>query len=73
MVSVSIVNYYAAKLTTRAVSSVFEHAEDVEVIVVDNTSTTEERFELKKNILSQEDIEKMMKKMFLKTAKETKN
>lgn len=43
MISVIIVNYNSAYLTKRAVESVFREDENVEVFVVDNTSTPEER------------------------------
>ncbi len=43
MISVIIVNYNSACLTKRAMESVFREGEDVEIFVVDNTATTEER------------------------------
>jgi GT2 family glycosyltransferase len=43
MISVIIVNYQSASLTERAVKSVFQAAEAVEVIVIDNASTEAEK------------------------------
>jgi GT2 family glycosyltransferase len=43
MISVIVVNYQSARLTERAVRSVFQSKEDIEVIVVDNTSTAVEK------------------------------
>ncbi len=43
MISVIIVNYNSAHLIKRAVGSVFRENENVEVFIVDNTSTSEER------------------------------
>lgn len=43
MISVIIVNYNSAYLTKRAVESVFQENENVEVFVVDNTATPEEQ------------------------------
>lgn len=46
MISVIIVNYNSASLTRRAVESVFQEHEEIEVFVVDNTSTSEEQRQL---------------------------
>ncbi len=43
MISVLIVNYHSAHLTKKAVSSVLGEGGDIEVIIVDNTSTPGER------------------------------
>lgn len=42
MISVIIVNYHSAYMTKRAVDSVLQEDEDMEVFVVDNTATVEE-------------------------------
>ena len=47
MISVIIVNYHSALMTKRAVDSVLPEDEEVEVFVVDNTATVEERLQLK--------------------------
>lgn len=47
MISVIIVNYHSARMTKRAVDSVLQEDEDIEVFVVDNTTTVEERHTLK--------------------------
>ena len=46
MISVIIVNYHSARLTRRAVSSVCGEGEDLEVIIVDNTASEEEKSQL---------------------------
>lgn len=46
MISVIIVNYHSALMTKRAVDSILREDEDVEVFVVDNTATVEERRQL---------------------------
>jgi GT2 family glycosyltransferase len=46
MISVIVVNYDSARLTGRAVRSVFQEAEDHEVIIVDNTASEEEKTRL---------------------------
>lgn len=43
LISIIIVNYNSAYLTKRAVESVFREDEDIEVIIVDNTSTSGEK------------------------------
>jgi GT2 family glycosyltransferase len=43
MISVIIVNYHSAQLTERAVRSVFQENEELEVLIVDNSTTPEER------------------------------
>lgn len=43
MISVIIVNYGSAALAKRAVESVYRENEEIEVIVVDNTATSEEQ------------------------------
>ena len=43
MISVIIVNFNSAHLTRRAVDSVFQEKEDLEVFVVDNTATAGEQ------------------------------
>lgn len=47
MISVIIVNYHSYSHTSKAVESVLQSEEDVEIIVVDNSATTEERSKLK--------------------------
>lgn len=46
MISVIIVNYNSADLIKRAVESVFQENEDIEVFIVDNTSTFQEQEQL---------------------------
>lgn len=43
MISVIIVNYNSAYLTKRAVESVFRENENIEIFIVDNTTTSEEQ------------------------------
>jgi GT2 family glycosyltransferase len=43
MISVIIVNYHSAHLIKRAVDSVFQENENIEVFIVDNTTTPEEQ------------------------------
>lgn len=47
MISVIIVNFNSAQLAKRAVDSVFQEREDIEVFVVDNTSTLQEQERLR--------------------------
>jgi GT2 family glycosyltransferase len=47
VVSVIIVNYNSSSLLKKAINSVLNEHEDIEVIIVDNTATVEERTHLK--------------------------
>ena len=46
MVSVIIVNFHSAHLTKKAVKSVLDEKEEIEIFVVDNTATADERHAL---------------------------
>lgn len=48
MISVIIVNYFSANLTGKAVRSVLQENEDLEVLIVDNSTSREERDKLEK-------------------------
>jgi len=50
MISVIIINYHSARLASRAVESVRKDEKNIEVIVVDNTATDEERAELRASL-----------------------
>jgi GT2 family glycosyltransferase len=51
MISAIVVNYHSARLTERAVKSILQEGEEVEVFVVDNTATEEEK-SLLRNLLN---------------------
>ena len=62
MISVVIVNYHSAHLTKKAVNSILEDGEEVEVFVVDNTATEEER-SLLRDVLGSNVTLLLMKRM----------
>ena len=55
MISVIIVNYNSAHLIKRAVESVFQETENIEVFIVDNTATSEEQ-EYLRNIFDAQEV-----------------
>lgn len=56
MISVIIVNFHSADLTQKAVSSVFQEHEDLEVLIVDNTCTDKEKRLLEDTLRKEKNI-----------------